>query len=309
MNTKHNHRKRWGRTLLLIAIVLFLLTVWAAKWLSKPEISAKRIQQAVWKTEKEMQELIDNGADYNQYSKQGLGVYVFQNDTLKYWNNNAVGPKLIRRKITTGNDTICNLLTGDYYVIMTEGLNVTGTCPYCGSDFVLDDRFENVSYPSGIIPFKQTREYAEQTMRRLVTERAGIPENAFDPKWLKKMQGIYIPSWMFDCSVTGIGIYRCIDTSREAMILKNKGCEKVETESTLTRIGELTVEDIPARASLRIREDTLTISRFPVLRCPRYPKFPRSSAPLVVRCSSISTASSSLLPNPSRNPPPWRQRE
>ena len=141
--------------------------------------------------------------------------------------------------------------------VMTEGLNVTGTCPYCGSDFVLDDRFENVSYPSGIIPFKQTREYAEQTMRRLVTERAGIPENAFDPKWLKKMQGIYIPSWMFDCSVTGIGIYRCIDTSREAMILKNKGCEKVETESTLTRIGELTVEDIPARASLRIREDTL----------------------------------------------------
>ena len=99
-----------------MAIVLFSLTGLASRWLSKPEISAKRIQQAVWKTEKEMQALIINEADYNQFTKKGLGLYVFQNDTLKYWNNNAVGPKLIRRKITTGNDTICNLLTGDYYV-------------------------------------------------------------------------------------------------------------------------------------------------------------------------------------------------
>ncbi|MBQ1733999.1 MAG: hypothetical protein II038_03870 [Lachnospiraceae bacterium] len=140
--------------------------------------------------------------------------------------------------------------------VMTEGLNVTGTCPYCGSDFVLDDRFENVSYPSGIIPFKQTREYAEQTMRRLVTERAGIPEKDFDPKWLQKMQGIYIPSWMFDCSVTGIGVFRCVETSRVGMSLKESE-KKIETESTLTRIGDLTIEDIPARASMRIREDTL----------------------------------------------------
>ena len=32
--------------------------------------------------------------------------------------------------------------------VMTEGLNVTGTCPYCGSDFVLDDRFEKSEYKS-----------------------------------------------------------------------------------------------------------------------------------------------------------------
>ena len=149
MNTKHNHRKRWGRTLLLIAIVLFLLTVWAAKWLSKPEISAKRIQQAVWKTEKEMQELIDNGADYNQYSKHGLGVYVFQNDTLKYWNNNAVGPKLIRRKITTGNDTICNLLTGDYYVKSFEkGKDLCYVFKLLNTTYKLENQyFENTFIP------------------------------------------------------------------------------------------------------------------------------------------------------------------
>lgn len=116
MEIINKHRKHWGWTLLVIAIAGLLGICLGSRWLARPEVCAKRIQKAIWQSEKETQRLIDNDADNEQYDKQGIGLYVFVNDTLQYWNNNAVGPKLIRRKITMGRDTICNLLTGDYYV-------------------------------------------------------------------------------------------------------------------------------------------------------------------------------------------------
>lgn len=110
------NRRRLGWLLLNLAIFV-ILTYWiGTSLISRPEITNKRIQKAVMKAEKEMDELIFENAEIAQYEKKNLGLYIFQNDSLKLWNNNAIGPKLIRRKITIGNDTICNLLTGDYYV-------------------------------------------------------------------------------------------------------------------------------------------------------------------------------------------------
>lgn len=116
MRKKTTHRKRIGVALLVFAIVVLFLSSIGSRLVSKPEICANRVQKAVWKIDKDLQKQIDNWADYAQYDKKGVGLYVFHNDSLKYWNNNAVGLKLIRRKINIGQDTICNLLTGDYYV-------------------------------------------------------------------------------------------------------------------------------------------------------------------------------------------------
>ena len=96
--------------------MIILMAESISKSLQRPEVGAKMVQQATLDIEKDIQELIDNNANYHQYDLAGVGLYVFHNDSLLYWNNNLVGPKLIRRKVQVGNDTICNLLTGDYYV-------------------------------------------------------------------------------------------------------------------------------------------------------------------------------------------------
>ena len=116
MKTKENHRKAWGRILLCFSAVLFLL-LGAAHWgLKRPEVIVRQVQRIAHKTEKEIDALTQNYADYGQYTKKGYGLFVFKQDTLLHWNDNTINPKLIKKKVATDNDTLCNLLSGDYYI-------------------------------------------------------------------------------------------------------------------------------------------------------------------------------------------------
>ena len=139
--------------------------------------------------------------------------------------------------------------------MITEAMEATAECPYCGSRFVLDDRFNDMSFPEGVIPFKQTKEYAKLTMRRYVAEKAGIPEKDFNPKWLDNMQMVYLPCWLFDCNITGIGVFTATESTLGYE--QRNGSVRYDKETTLTRISKFTVKGMPARASTRLKEDTL----------------------------------------------------
>ena len=45
-----------------------------------------------------------------------VGVYVFHKDSLVYWNNNLIEPKLLRKRVELGTDTIMNLNIGDFLI-------------------------------------------------------------------------------------------------------------------------------------------------------------------------------------------------
>lgn len=45
-----------------------------------------------------------------------IGVYVFHKDSLVYWNNNQIEPKLLRKRVDLGTDTIMNLNIGDFLI-------------------------------------------------------------------------------------------------------------------------------------------------------------------------------------------------
>lgn len=116
MAEQQNKKKVWGITMLIVALVLPLTVLLGSRFLSQPKVEAKIVQRTVLNIEKQISTLVDNNSDYHQYEKAETALFVFHNDSLLYWNNNLVGPKLIRRRVAVGNDTICNLLTGDYYV-------------------------------------------------------------------------------------------------------------------------------------------------------------------------------------------------
>ena len=112
-------RKIWkslGWFLVLAAIVIGLGMVVTSQLMTRPENFAKLVQRSVSKVEGEIQNLIESNPEVGQYGKNGLGVFVYNNDSLLYWNDNAIGTRIIRRRVAPDNDTICNLLTGDYYV-------------------------------------------------------------------------------------------------------------------------------------------------------------------------------------------------
>ena len=116
MAENKNKTKKWGWVLLGIAIVLHIVWYFGKGILSQPEVEAKIIQKSVSKVEAEVAKLIESNSDYHEYEKAEVGLFVFHGDSLLYWNNNLVGPKHIRKRVSIDNDTICNLLTGDYYV-------------------------------------------------------------------------------------------------------------------------------------------------------------------------------------------------
>ena len=139
--------------------------------------------------------------------------------------------------------------------VMTDALSATASCPYCGSDLVMEDKFDGIDMPRGIIPFKQTREFARMTLRRLAAEKAGVPENKIKESWIQDIQGVYMPYWIFDCGVTTVGVY----SGRECWTSYGEAGVKINNvaEYNLTRIGTLRINGILARGSSRFKETSV----------------------------------------------------
>ena len=74
------------------------------------------IKRSILSMDKEMQSYIDRGVTKDDFDATQIGLAVFKHDTLVFWNNNDVNPKLMKRKVVIGHDTICSLLSGNYYV-------------------------------------------------------------------------------------------------------------------------------------------------------------------------------------------------
>ena len=150
MDKKTKNRRIRGWVMLLLAAVILIAAGITSMGMKRPEVSAKMVQHAVKGVEKDIQNLIDNNANYHQYDLAEVGLYIFHDDSLLYWNNNLVGPKLIRRKVHVDNDTICNLLTGDYYVRTFSKGNLNY---YVFKLINTTYRLENTFFQNRFVPF------------------------------------------------------------------------------------------------------------------------------------------------------------
>lgn len=111
-NRKH---KRNGYTLITIGICILVSIGVFLHQKMKPEAIAKDIQKTVERIDDEMQTIIDQGFNVNDIEQMGLGLFIFNNDSLIYWNCHELHPKLVKRRISIGKDTICSTPSGDYY--------------------------------------------------------------------------------------------------------------------------------------------------------------------------------------------------
>ena len=70
-------------------------------------------------------------------------------------------------------------------------------CAYCGQPTIATERLQDCRRPDYIIPFKVSRERAEQLIKDKITNGTFIPNEIrkFEPE---RLLGIYIPYWIFD---------------------------------------------------------------------------------------------------------------
>ena len=75
---------------------------------------------------------------------------------------------------------------------------VSGECPYCGSNQVMEAGGEDVMAPGGVCPFTVTNETAYGCFSKWLKGKIFCPSAAKKAAKAGKMSGIYLPYWTFD---------------------------------------------------------------------------------------------------------------
>lgn len=104
-----------------------------------------------------------------------------------------------KRKVTAKEKTSQTMECKGCGARIEIGANETAAqCPYCGSNYVLADKQEDVLTPDGVIPFRIDKNGVKDCFRNWIRKRW------FAPNELKRLyqgsafQGIYVPYWTFD---------------------------------------------------------------------------------------------------------------
>lgn len=134
---KSKRTRKIGISLCWFSIALWLLLASFFYLILNENFVQRNIQKSILKMDDEMCMLIDKGLNHEELERTKTGLTVFMNDTLVYWNRNEILPKLIKRKVKIGNDTICSMPSGDYYMKSYER----------GSMTYLVYKLVNTSYP------------------------------------------------------------------------------------------------------------------------------------------------------------------
>lgn len=107
----------------------------------------------------------------------------------------------------TQNDAIDGMKT---YVCRSCGGEISATeeaaaskCPYCDSPVVLDGNVSGVLRPDVILPFKKTKEEAQEALKRFCKGKPLLPPNFLSESHIEEIQGVYIPFWLYDCEASG----------------------------------------------------------------------------------------------------------
>jgi len=75
---------------------------------------------------------------------------------------------------------------------------VSGECPYCGSNQVMEAGGESVMAPGGVCPFTVTNESARTCFSKWLKSKLFCPRDAKKAAKAGKITGIYLPYWTFD---------------------------------------------------------------------------------------------------------------
>lgn len=88
-------------------------------------------------------------------------------------------------------------------VVIAEQEMAATNCQFCGSPVVLADRLSGDLAPVWVIPFRITKEQAEQAFKKWCKKGILTPKGFMTADRIKNMTGIYIPFWLYDLNGRG----------------------------------------------------------------------------------------------------------
>ena len=138
--------------------------------------------------------------------------------------------------------------------IITDENTAATFCVYCGNTSIIKNRLSGEFAPSKIIPFKIEKKKAIDAFKRLRKGRPLTPREFTNEKNIEKIQGVYIPFWLYDVNVSG---------TVEAKATKVSSWTSGNTHYTKTdyykviRSGDMFYNMVPVDGSTRFNNDMM----------------------------------------------------
>ena len=138
--------------------------------------------------------------------------------------------------------------------IITDDNTAATFCVYCGNTSIIKNRLSGEFAPSKIIPFKVEKKKAIEAFKNLRKGRPLTPKLFTNEKNIEKIQGVYIPFWLYDVNVSG---------TIEAKATKVSSWTSGDTHYTKTdyykviRSGEMSYNKVPVDGSTRFNNDMM----------------------------------------------------
>ncbi len=79
-----------------------------------------------------------------------------------------------------------------------DALQVSGECPYCGSNQVMEEKGVDTLAPGGVCPFAVTSAQAGEKFREWIKGKLFCPSAAKRSARAEAFRGVYLPFWTFD---------------------------------------------------------------------------------------------------------------
>ena len=143
--------------------------------------------------------------------------------------------------------------------IVADAVTASVTCPYCGNNIVLTEKVTGGLRPDGIIPFKIDKKSLPDAVNAFYKGKRLLPKNFFSESSIENVCGVYVPFWLYDCTMQGDVSY---DGYKDAAVREGDYLVTTRSHYNVVRDAKLQFKDIPVDGSARL-DDALMDSLEP----------------------------------------------
>ncbi len=139
-------------------------------------------------------------------------------------------------------------------VLITDTDTTATTCSFCGSPMILADRLSGQMAPAKVIPFKISKEQAQQAFRKWCKGGLLTPKGFMSAERIKSITGMYVPFWLYDLNGRGEAEADC------TRVRTFESGDYIYTETKHYRVYrkvDLDFLKIPADASEKMNDDLM----------------------------------------------------
>lgn len=138
--------------------------------------------------------------------------------------------------------------------LLCEETTAATHCPYCDNPSIVPGQFAGALKPNYIIPFKLNKEQAVAALKQHYRKKLFLPRSFRDNNQISKLQGIYVPFWLFNAEAAAECAFAATNSS------SHRSGDYIVTKTRhydVRRSGNIRFVQVPTDASKKMPDDLM----------------------------------------------------